>query len=126
MELVNEMTTDTTVEQLFKRLDQLKEKVEALYHQASPFVQIAQALRDPLNNRIGEQGVIGYGRFMVDVNLPDIDDLSEQVKSLQQEHHDLKVSASVLLDGTAKEYFLQQLDDMRSGLKEGEDGLQSR
>ena len=117
------MTIDTSAEQLFKRLDQLKQEILALRNESSHFTRIAQSLRNPLSWRIGGESVVGFGNNVADINLPDIRDLSDRVKVVHREHHDLTVNASVHLEGTAKKFYLQELDEVRNGYGEnGENG----
>ncbi len=107
------MGAESNAEQLFRRLDQLKAEKGTLGIQARHFIQVAQSLKDPLNWRIGGESVIGYGNNVADVNLPDVLDLADRVQRVQREHHDLTVNASVHLEGTAKKFFLQELEGMR-------------
>ena len=112
------MIGESTPAQLFKRLSQLKKDIEALYSQASPFVQVSQALKDPLSYQIGGESVMGYGKVMVDPQLPDINDLAIEMKRLQQEHHDITILVRVSLEDSEKNYIMQELESVRRGLTE--------
>ena len=107
------MSTENTVDQAFQRLDDLKREIEALARESLKFEQVAVALKDPLNWRLGGESILGYGDRSAEIDLPDVRALAQRQLDVKREHHDLLFNTSRGIEGSAKEFFATELGSMK-------------
>ena len=106
------MTEQLTSDELFQRLEWLKQEIETLRGEGRRFAAVGQVLADPLNGSLGHHKS-GYGSRSADANLPDTASLSERIFAAQGEHFDLLMNQSQHLAGFQRNAFMQELQRMQ-------------
>jgi len=99
---------------VLQRLDVLKSEIASLSRESESFSKVAAALKNPLEWRLGNEAVVGYGTSTAQIFEPDVSALGQRVLKVQKEHNDLVINGSRQLEGSLREFFISELNQLDS------------